>query len=187
MARDEDLAAAARAVIRKVGVGALTLARVAQEAGISRATIYRRFSSRQHLIDALVADELDALERVVLERLRFSDDPHETVVMLVREVLHHLAGNDALQSALKIDGALLLPWLIRRGDGVTLVDIVTARALGYVEDSPLETTLRPDSKTAVEFMVSAVYADMLSPAKYVSHAQLATYIADAIVGHRSTD
>ena len=82
-----ELTSAARAVVRRVGIGALTLAAVAQEAGISRATMYRRFASRDQLIAAMVGAELDALEKMVSARLRFADEPREAIHMLVREVM----------------------------------------------------------------------------------------------------
>lgn len=176
----DDVANAARAVVRRVGIGALTLAGVAREAGISRATMYRRYASRQHLLDAVVAAELDTLEQLVLTRVRFGDEPRATVHMLVREVLDHLAGHDAVRAALRLDIAALGPWLVRRHGHPTLVDVITDRAVAHIGRSPLAEALRPDPETAVEFMVSAIYAEMMSPARHLTHAQLASYIADAV-------
>lgn len=175
-----DVLSAARTLVQRVGIGALSLAAVAEEAGISRATMYRRFGSRDQLIAALVADELAVLERLVVSRVRFADEPRETIHMLVREVLDYNANNDALQAALRIDGAALLPWLIRRGDNLTLVDIVVARALAHVVESPLAQHLNPTPQAAVEFMVSAIYAELLSPARHITHAALASYITNAV-------
>ncbi|HMS76412.1 helix-turn-helix domain-containing protein [Gordonia sp. (in: high G+C Gram-positive bacteria)] len=176
----EDLTAAARTVVQNVGIGSMTLAAVAREAGISRATMYRRFASRDELLSALIIAELDALENVVRGRLRFADQPRETIQMIVREVLDYNANNVMLQAALRIDGADLLPWLIRGPDRPTIVDIVTERVLAYVGQSPLAAHLSPTPESAVEFMVSAIYAELLSPARHLSHAQLSNYIADAV-------
>jgi len=180
-----DVAEAARAVVRRVGIQALTLAAVAREAGISRATMYRRYASRDQLVEAVINAELDALETVLLNRLRFTDEPRDTVYMMSREVLNHLANHDALQAALRIDGSLLLPWLIRSDDRPTLVDIVADRALSQVAESPLAQHLTPNPRVAVEFMVSVIYAELLSPARHQTHAQLATYIASATVADRA--
>jgi AcrR family transcriptional regulator len=178
---NEDVTAAARAVVRRVGISALTLAAVAREAGISRATMYRRFATRDTLIAAVVAAELDALEELVLARLRFADQPRETTHMLVREVLDHLANHAALQAALRIDGSALLPWLVKREGSPTLVEIVTDRALTHIERSELAGHLRPNPGAAVEFMVGAIYAELLSPSRHLTHAQLATLVTDAVV------
>jgi len=176
----DDVIAAARTVVRRVGVGALSLAAVAREAGISRATIYRRYASKERLLGVIVDHELDTLERLVLGRLRFADEPQQTIHMLVREVLDYNAGNDALQAALRIDGSALTPWLIRSEHGNTLVDIVTDRALVHVVDSPLAPHLGPTPEAAVEFMVGVVFAQLLSPARHMTHADIAAYVTAAI-------
>lgn len=180
MTSGDAMLSAARAVVRHVGIRALNMSAVAREAGLSRATVYRRFASKNGLVSALVNHELEALERVVLDRLRFADDPAETVRILVREVLEHNAGNEALQAALRIDGSALLPWLVRSGSGETLVDIVTARALTHVTDSGLARHLHPSPESAIEFMVSSVFAQLLSPARHMSHADIASYVATAV-------
>lgn len=180
MTNGDDLIAAARTVVRRVGVGALTLAAVAREAGISRATIYRRYASKERLLGVIVDHELDTLERLVLGRLRFADEPRQTIHMLVREVLDYNANNEALQAALRIDGSALTPWLIRSEGGNTLVDIVTERALAHIAGSPLAAHLKPTPETAVEFMVGAVFTQLLSPARHMTHADVAAYVTDAI-------
>lgn len=186
MSTPDDLTRAAHAVVRRVGLGALTLAAVAKEAGISRATLYRRFASRKQLIDAMVAAELDDLEQLMLRRIRFADEPRDTIRMLVREVLDHLENHEALRAALVIDGSSLAPWLIRRPGHPTLIDVVTERVLTHVHDTPLAADLKLDVPAAVELMVSAIFAQMLSPARYLTHALLATAVADAIVDDSRT-
>ena len=152
----EDLTAAARTVVQNVGIGSMTLAAVAREAGISRATMYRRFASRDELLSALIIAELDALENVVRGRLRFADQPRETIQMIVREVLDYNANNVMLQAALRIDGADLLPWLIRGPDRPTIVDIVTERVLAYVGQSPLAAHLSPTPESVMPQRCSRV-------------------------------
>ncbi|MBV2353886.1 TetR/AcrR family transcriptional regulator [Streptomyces sp. J2-1] len=50
---------------------AVSIAAIAAEAGVDRRTVYRRFATREALLDAVYAARLDALERVVAEaRLR---------------------------------------------------------------------------------------------------------------------
>ena len=180
MIHSDHLISAARSVVRRVGVRALSLAAVAEESGLSRATVYRRFASKNVLIGALVDHELSELEHLVLERLRFADEPRQTIHMLVREVLDHIDRNEALQAALRIDGTALVPWLIRSDSNETLVDIVTSRALAHVADSPLAGHLSPDPESAIEFMVSAVFAQLLSPARHMTHARIASYVTTAV-------
>lgn len=180
MPQNDRVTGAARAVIRRVGVGALTLAAVAKESGLSRATVYRRFASRDQLISTLIDAELDALESVLLTRLRFADEPRETVHMLVREVLDFNATNEIVQAVLRFDGAALTPWMIRTPDHRTIVDIVTDRSLAHVEGSELARHLHPDPRTAMEFMVSVTFAELLSPGRFLTHAAIAAYVTDAV-------
>lgn len=177
----DEILDAARAEVCRVGVSALTLAAVARRAGVSRATMYRRFSSRDGLIGALVTDELERLEQLLVGRLRFADVPRDTVYMIVREVLAANAANIALQAALRIDGAALLPILVRSGSALTLVDVVTERALEHIAGTPLAAHLRPDPAAAVEFLVTAVYGQLLSPARHLTEAQVAEAVCAAIL------
>ncbi|MFD1813814.1 TetR/AcrR family transcriptional regulator [Rhodococcus gannanensis] len=176
----DEVLTAARSLVQRNGLTALNLTAVAREAGISRATVYRRFSSKEQLVDALVHAELRDLETLVRSRVKFADEPRETTRMLVRAVLDHLTDNAPLQAALRIDGSTLTPWLVRGGDQPTLVDVVTERTLVFVKESPLAPHLSPDPASAVEFLVSVVFAELLSPARYVSHAQVASYVAEAL-------
>ncbi|MGW0017686.1 TetR/AcrR family transcriptional regulator [Rhodococcus sp. NPDC003382] len=177
----DDVLAAARSFVQRKGIAALTLVAVAREAHISRATMYRRFPSRNALVEALIDAELGALEEVVRGRVDVVDDPRATVRALVRDVLEHLARNAPLQAALRIDGSVLVPWLIRRGDSRTLVDIVTDRALTHVAGSALAPHLHPEPAAAVEFIVAAIYAELLSPARHLTHEQIADNLAAAVV------
>ncbi|MCZ0913054.1 MULTISPECIES: TetR/AcrR family transcriptional regulator [Gordonia] len=112
--------------------------------------------------------------------MRFADDPRDTIYMLVREVLDYNANSELVQAALRYDAASLTPWLIRREGHPTLIDIVTDRALAFITESPVARYLSPNAEAAVEFMVSAVCAELMSPARFLTHADIANRITDAI-------
>jgi AcrR family transcriptional regulator len=57
--------AASRTVLRREGLPETTLERIADAAGVSRATIYRRGVSRDQLIDALTARAADEFRRAL--------------------------------------------------------------------------------------------------------------------------
>ena len=94
----ELLDAAAEAVARW-GVGGLTLERVAAEAGMSRATIYRRGVTREDLVEALTVEAADTYTKAMLpalarpgtayERLRYA---LEALCDTADQHLHVLAG-----------------------------------------------------------------------------------------------
>lgn len=96
---DRDLVDATAAAITKWGLGQVTLERVAVEAGMSRATIYRRGVTRENLIAALTLEAADTYSRAMLpalakpgsarERLGYA---LEALCTTADEHLHLLAG-----------------------------------------------------------------------------------------------
>jgi AcrR family transcriptional regulator len=63
----ERILSAARRLIGKRGVRAVTLERVAEEAGVGRATLYRRFPDRSALLLALLDEHERRLQDQILE------------------------------------------------------------------------------------------------------------------------
>ncbi|MGW2522441.1 TetR/AcrR family transcriptional regulator [Streptomyces sp. NPDC001617] len=67
----ERIVAAARKVFARDGLGA-SMASVAREAGVGIATMFRRFPTKEELVDAVFADRMDAYAQAVTVAL---DDP----------------------------------------------------------------------------------------------------------------
>lgn len=63
---NSTLVEATAAAITRWGLGEVTLERIAAEAGMSRATIYRRGVSRDELVAALTAEAADTYSRAML-------------------------------------------------------------------------------------------------------------------------
>lgn len=63
--KDQAILRAAREVLRLEGPSAVTMERVAQVAGVSKATLYRRYPHRQALLEALVAQKATRLSRAL--------------------------------------------------------------------------------------------------------------------------
>lgn len=80
---------AARRVFAEQGLSA-PLDAIAREAGVGRATLHRRFPTREHLIEAIFDDNLDELARIASETedpaAAFVDTLVATVEMLARDV-----------------------------------------------------------------------------------------------------
>jgi AcrR family transcriptional regulator len=66
---DRTLVDATAAAITRWGLGEVTLDRIAAEAGMSRATIYRRGVSRDELVGALTLEAADTYRRAILPAL----------------------------------------------------------------------------------------------------------------------
>lgn len=96
---DRALLDATAAAIGKWGLAQVTLERVAAEAGISRATIYRRAVTRDALIAALTAEAADTYTRAMLPALSGPGTARERLESALEalcatadEHLHLLAG-----------------------------------------------------------------------------------------------
>ena len=81
------------------GVAAVSTARIAKEAGVSEALIFRHFGNKQQLVDAVVKAGLSAKSSIINGTLH-SPDP----VTLVRAVL-------SIAVELDNDRNVLLPWV----------------------------------------------------------------------------
>lgn len=66
---DKSLLDATAAAIARWGLAEITLDRVAEEAGMSRATIYRRGVTREDLVAALTMEAADTYRRAILPAL----------------------------------------------------------------------------------------------------------------------
>lgn len=66
---DSTLVDATAAAVARWGLGAVTLERIAEEAGISRATIYRRNVTRDDLVAALTAEAAATYSQAMLPAL----------------------------------------------------------------------------------------------------------------------
>jgi len=96
---DQTLLDATASAITRWGLGEVTLDRVAAEAGISRATVYRRGVTREDLIAALTIEAADTYNRAILPALSAPGTARERLELALRalcsaadEHLYLLAG-----------------------------------------------------------------------------------------------
>jgi AcrR family transcriptional regulator len=94
--RDRILAAA-REAFGELG-GDVSMAEVARRAGVGMATLYRNFPGRQELLEALYADEVDALCRAALTAE--GDTPGQRLETWLRRFFEYFTGKRAIASAL---------------------------------------------------------------------------------------
>ncbi|MFW6198341.1 MAG: TetR/AcrR family transcriptional regulator [Acidobacteriota bacterium] len=82
---DREIFAATHRVISEVGPGGLTLARVADEVGLSPAALLQRFGSKRQLLVAFVEHGVDATARQLRERDREGASALESLLTLLSE------------------------------------------------------------------------------------------------------
>jgi AcrR family transcriptional regulator len=78
---DDDIVAAARAIIAEVGVDRLSLAGVAAAVGIKAPSLYKRFADRDALVDAVRDNVLSGLAETLSDASRHRDPEKQLVAM----------------------------------------------------------------------------------------------------------
>ncbi|WP_458689431.1 TetR/AcrR family transcriptional regulator [Nocardia tengchongensis] len=100
--RNRDrLLAAAESVLNERGVGA-SLDDIAKAAGVGNATLYRHFSSREKLIEAIYDKRINGLCDGAVQAAE-SSKPGAALVMWLREVVVHLTESKVLREAFMAD------------------------------------------------------------------------------------
>lgn len=130
--------AAARTVFAKHGLSA-TLDHVAVEAGVGVATVYRRFGSKEELVEALFADELDLLVEQARAALAVAD-PWEGFAQMLEGMCRVLVQDQGIRDV-----------LMHSGMGQTRVEAARSRFLpaaeAVVARAHAAGALRPDVGT----------------------------------------
>ncbi len=134
MLRDRLLDAAA-AAFREEGWRRLTMAKIADRAGVSRQTVYNEFGSKQQMAEQLIMRELETFLAIVRDRFQAEAEFVPAVRAAVEGALVTAERNSLLKSVLESDqngDADLLPfivqsqWLVDRATAF-LVDLVAGR------------------------------------------------------------
>ena len=134
MLRDRLLDAAADA-FREEGWRRLTMAKIADRAGVSRQTVYNEFGTKQQMAEQLIMRELETFLAIVSDRFAAEDEFVPAVRSAVEGALVTAQRNPLLRSVLESEqngDADLLPiivqsqWLVDRASAF-LVELVAGR------------------------------------------------------------
>jgi TetR/AcrR family transcriptional regulator len=91
-ARRRLLDAAGRCIVRR-GNAQIRMAEVADEAGVSRSTVYRYFSNRDEVVLGLMLARVDTALGDLVRSLRHPDDPARSLPEMVLARVESVAGN----------------------------------------------------------------------------------------------
>lgn len=165
MLRDRLLDSAAEA-FRDEGWRRLTMAKIADRAGVSRQTVYNEFGTKQQMAEQLIMRELEEFLAVVSDRFEAEDEFVPAVRAAVEGALSTAQRNPLLRSVLESEqngDADLLPiivqsqWLVDRATEF-LVDLVAGR----FSDLPVP----PDKLgVALESVVRLVLSHITRPSR----------------------
>ena len=88
--RRQQLIGAALELAMDQGAQAVTVAAVAQKAGLARSSIYEYFASSADLIADLVIEELEYYEKRLAEAIKDATDPFEKLELWIAEGLRYV-------------------------------------------------------------------------------------------------
>ena len=157
----QRVVAAAIALTTAEGWAAVTMARLADDAGVSRQTVYNEVGSKAGLAEAMVLTELDRFLAIVDEGFRSQPGALRAAVRAaVRGVLREAAGNDLLRTIVAPGGGDLLPPLTT--DAAALLD--AAKAVVLERLAPYDLAVRGRSlEAAVDMLVRTVLGHVMQP------------------------
>jgi AcrR family transcriptional regulator len=181
---------AAAAEFAEHGWRRLTMAKVADRAGVSRQTVYNELGSKPALAEALVMRELDSFLAVVQVRFQGEDELVRAVRAAVEGALLAAEENALLRAVLgsRTEGDTeLLPFIFQSQE---LIDTATGFLLAVVRegyaDLPLDdVTLRVPLESVVRLVLSHISRPSRPPAETADEiAQLVSAVLSGLVPSR---
>jgi len=158
----EIILQATYACIARWGVKRTSLEDAASEAGVSRATLYRYFGSREQLMNAVVAWEYRRFFERLIDDVRDAGSLAEVMELGLQSARKAITEHEVLQMVLQTEPALLEPTFSAIGS--TTRDRVAQFLLPYV----LEATLAPgrDPEAVADYLARMFLSYMGAPGRW---------------------
>lgn len=142
----QRLFAALTTLMASRGFDGITLADIAQEAGVGRTAVYNHFADKEQLLLAFIHESTEAYVAGLESALAGEDDPVEQLRTYVSQHLHrkrayYLAPGADLRTVLSRDSAMRLRDHARMVEGVLRRILHAGIAVGAFPDQPVETTV----------------------------------------------
>ena len=184
MLRDRLLDAAG-AAFREQGWRRLTMAKIADRAGVSRQTVYNEFGTKQQMAEQLIMREVETFLTVVRDQFEGEDEFVPAVRAAVEGALLTAERNALLRSVLQSDAngdAELLPFIVQ---SQWLVDRATTFFVELVVGRFADLPVPPDRLVvALESVVRLVLSHVTRPSRSPSETadDLAFIVAAVLAG-----
>lgn len=127
LADDQAMLDAAYELLLAIGMRRLTMADIARQAGVSRATLYRRWPNVQAVVAELMTREFGSLAQSLIGSGP-SASTRETLVSGVVHVVGEVRKHPLLRKILEVDPDVLLPYLVERRGKTTDLQLALLRA-----------------------------------------------------------
>lgn len=163
----ERLLDAAAVITATDGWGSVTMAKLADEVGVSRQTVYNELGSKPRIAEELVMRELGRFLEVVRGRMQAESELVPALRSACEGALETAASNPLLAAILgsaQTGGNDLLPLLTTQSQG--LIDRATVVVISSLEEDGFDTGLGPERlRTAVDTIIRLVLSHVMQPAK----------------------
>ncbi|WP_210594008.1 TetR/AcrR family transcriptional regulator [Streptomyces sp. GESEQ-35] len=146
----ERILHAAREIFGRRGLG-VTLDDVARHAGVGVGTVYRRFPTKEALVRALFAQDLE-MRQEVAEKALAHPDPWQGFVDFVMEMTGDLAENRGLHEVIMLGSHSSGPIETARGGMLPFLEALIRRAQ---ESGQLRAEVTPSDIPVIQHMLSA--------------------------------
>ncbi|WP_063060689.1 TetR/AcrR family transcriptional regulator [Nocardia sienata] len=117
--QDQSVLSAALQAFLDFGIKRTSMVEVARRGGLSLATLYRRFSSKSDLIQAVglaqTRDFIEGVDAAVAQQIERDAGAEDQIVELFVAFLAGLRGNELLDRLLNTEPEMVLPYLTTRG------------------------------------------------------------------------
>jgi AcrR family transcriptional regulator len=107
----EKLLDSALSAFLDYGIKRTSMGEIARRAGISPATLYRRYESKNDLVEAVGVREAQRYVTDIDERVRAVTEPDEQLVEIFVAFVTTIAGNELLRRLLSTEPEIILPRL----------------------------------------------------------------------------
>ncbi|WP_336083476.1 TetR/AcrR family transcriptional regulator [Nocardia sp. SSK8] len=141
----EKLLDSALSAFLDFGIKRTSMGEIARRAGISPATLYRRFESKNELVEAVGVREAQRYVAEIDERVRAVTEPDDQLVEIFVAFVGTIAGNELLRRLLGTEPEIILPRLTTEAGPILAVGRgYLAEKLRELQDDMPELTFDPD-------------------------------------------
>lgn len=159
--RDRILDAATRRYLRQ-GTERATLSAIADEAGVSRPTVYKYVGDRDAIASALVERELEIFFDLLREVLESQPDARSRVVEGLVFAVRYAQGHDLFQRLLRVEPGVVLPRLTTEARPV--LDATVEVLLPYLVEARRDGQIRQvEPRRAAEWIARIGISLILTP------------------------
>ncbi len=164
----ERVLAAAEAEFSTHGLRRTSLERIAEAAGVSHMTLYRRFGNRDALLGAVIARESRRLIARFDESIADVVDPEQRFVQGVLTAARLFAGDHLIRRLLGTDPDLVLPLLTTQGESLhALGRAYVAEQFRHAHDQGMP--ISADPVLLADVFVRIAQTLLISPNDFATH------------------